>query len=75
MSRTGNGYDNAMAESCFGTFKAELIDRVRWPTRRAARQAIVDWLEVFYHQPRRHSALGDLRPAAFEASHGCAATV
>lgn len=67
MSRRGNCYDNAMAESFFGTFKAELIDRVRWPTRQVARQAIFEWLEVFYNRQRRHSALGYVSPAAFEA--------
>jgi putative transposase len=69
MSRTGNCYDNAMAESFFATFKGELIDRVRWATRRAARQAIFEWLEVFYNRQRRHSALGYLSPVAFEARY------
>jgi putative transposase len=67
MSRTGDCYDNAMAESFFATFKGELIDRYRWPTRRVARHAIFEWLEVFYNRQRRHSALGYLSPAAFEA--------
>jgi transposase InsO family protein len=75
MSRTGNCYDNAMAESFFATFKSELIDRVRWPSRRAARQAIFEWLEVFYNRQRRHSALGYLSPVAFEAQHGLTAAV
>jgi transposase InsO family protein len=69
MSRTGNCYDNAMAESFFATFKSELIDRARWATRRAARQAIFEWLEVFYNRQRRHSALSYLSPAAFEAQY------
>lgn len=69
MSRTGDCYDNAMAESFFATFKSELIDRRRWPTRQAARRAIFEWLEVFYNRQRRHSALGYLSPAAFEAQH------
>ena len=69
MSRTGNCYDNAMAESFFATFKSELIDRVRWASRRAARQAIFEWLEVFSNRQRRHSALGYLSPVAFEARH------
>ena len=69
MSRTGNCYDNAMAESFFATFKREFIDRQRWPTRQAARQAIFEWLEVFYNRQRRHSALGYLSPAAFEVRH------
>ena len=69
MSRTGDCYDNAMAESFFATFKSELIDRVRWRTRRMARQAIFEWLEVFYNRQRRHSALGFLSPVAYEEWH------
>src|SRR5262249_38149896 len=59
----------AMAESFFATFKSELIDRVRWSTRRAARPAIFAWLEVFDHRQRRHSALGYLSPVAHEERH------
>jgi putative transposase len=66
MSRAANCYDNAMAESFFGTLKAELLDRRSWATRAAARQAIFEWIEVFYNRQRRHSALGFLSPAAFE---------
>ena len=66
MSRTGDCYDNAMAESFFATLKAELIDARPWPTRRAARQAIFEWLEVFYNRQRSHSALGYQSPVAFE---------
>ena len=64
-----------MAESFFATVKSELIDRVRWPSRRAARQAIFDWLEVFSKRQRRHAALGYLSPVAFEAQHGLTAAV
>ena len=67
MSRAANCLDNAMAESFFATLKGELIDRQVWTTRRAARQAIFEWIEVFYNRQRRHSALGYLSPAAFEA--------
>lgn len=67
MSRVGDCYDNALAESFFATLKSELIDRQPWPTHRAARQAIFEWLEVFYNRQRRHSALGYLSPVAFEA--------
>jgi len=66
MSRVGDCYDNAMAESFFATLKAELIDTRPWPTRRAARQAIFEWLEVFYNRQRSHSALDYQRPVAFE---------
>jgi transposase InsO family protein len=66
MSRTGDCYDNALAESFFATLKTELIDRQPWPTRRAARQAIFDWIEGFYNRQRLHSALGYRSPVAFE---------
>jgi putative transposase len=69
MRRTGTGSDTAIAERCFATFTAELIDRVRWSTRRAARQAIGAWLELFDHRQRRHSALGSLSPVAYAAPH------
>jgi len=66
MSRTGDCYDNAMAESFFATLKAELIDTRPWSTRRAARQAIFEWIEVFYNRRRYHSALGYCSPATYE---------
>ena len=66
MSRTGDCYDNALAESFFATLKAELVDTRPWPTRRAARQAIFEWIEVFYNRRRLHSALGYRSPLAFE---------
>lgn len=66
MSRTGDCYDNALAESFFATLKTELIDRQPWPTQRAARQAIFEWIEGFYNRQRLHSALGYQSPAAFE---------
>ncbi len=66
MSRPGDCYDNAMAESFFATLKVELSDTRPWPTRRAARQAIFEWLEVWYNRQRSHSALGYRSPVAFE---------
>jgi putative transposase len=72
MSRTGDCFDNAMAESFFATLKRELVDRPErapWPTRTAARLALVDFIEGFYNRRRRHSALGYLSPAAYEAAH------
>ena len=68
MSRAGDCYDNALAESFFGTLKAELVQGQRWPSRRAARLAVFEWLEVFYNRQRRHSALAYLSPVTFEAS-------
>ena len=66
MSRAGECLDNAMAESFFATLKAELVDTRTWPTRAAARQAIFEWLEVWYNRQRRHSALAYRSPVAWE---------
>jgi transposase InsO family protein len=66
MSRAGDCDDNAMAERFFATLKAELVDTRAWPTRRAAQQAIFEWMEVFYNRRRAHSALGYRSPVAFE---------
>ena len=49
--------DNAMAESFVSTLKAELVSRMRFPSRQAARTAIFDYLETFYNTRRLHSAL------------------
>ena len=67
MSRTGNCYDNAVAESFFGTLKNELVDRERCRTRAEARASIFEWIECWYNRKRRHSSLGYLSPEAFEA--------
>ena len=45
MSRTGDCWDNAVTESFFATLKTELIHRQPWPTRRAARDAVADYIE------------------------------
>jgi transposase InsO family protein len=70
-SRRGQCWDNAVAESFFATIKTELIHRQAWPTRTAARQAIFEYIEGWYHTRRRHSSLGYLSPAAYEdGTHG-----
>jgi len=67
MSRPGNCYDNAVAESFFGTFKSELVHREHYRTREQARASIFKWIECWYNRRRRHSSLGYLSPEAFEA--------
>ena len=66
MSRTGNCYDNAVAESFFATLKRECINRCKFATRIDARVSIVQYIETFYNRTRRHSALGYLSPAEYE---------
>ena len=66
MSRRANCWDNAVAESFFGTLKNELIYRRPWLSRRAAHDAITEYIEIFYNRIRRHSTLGNVSPAKFE---------
>lgn len=67
MSRKGNCYDNAVAESFFGTLKTELIYQTKFQTRKEARQAIFEYIEIFYNRTRLHSGLGYLSPCEYEA--------
>lgn len=66
MSRRGNCWDNAVAESFFATLKVELVHDATWVTRAAARAELFEYIEVFYNGQRRHSSLGYLSPRAFE---------
>jgi transposase InsO family protein len=66
MSRKGDCWDNAVVESFFATLKTELVHDARWPTRAAAKQAIAEFIEVWYNRQRRHSSLGYLSPAEYE---------
>ncbi|GAB1639678.1 IS3 family transposase [Krasilnikovia sp. MM14-A1259] len=68
-SRRGQCWDNAVAESFFATIKTELLHRQPWPTHAAARQAIFEYVEGWYNTRRRHSTLGYLSPAEYEATH------
>jgi putative transposase len=66
MSRKGNCWDNAVAESFFSTIKAELIRGRRWSNRLELRSAVFEYIEVFYNRRRLHSSLGYKAPAEFE---------
>jgi transposase InsO family protein len=68
MSRVGNCYDNAVAESFFGTLKAECVTR-QFATHAQARTTIFEYIEVWYNRQRLHSTLGYLSPVAFEQQH------
>ncbi len=62
MSRKGNCWDNAVAESFFGILKTELIYRQKWMSRIAATMAIFSYIEGFYNKKRLHSGLGYATP-------------
>ncbi|WP_437499251.1 IS3 family transposase [Sorangium sp. So ce1099] len=66
MSRAGDCWDNAVAESFFATLKAELVEYERYPTRAAAIASIGDYIENFYNLKRRHSRLAYMSPIEFE---------
>lgn len=66
MSRKANCWDNAPAESFFHTLKTELVYHCRFQTREQAKQAIFDYIEVFYNRQRKHSTLGYKTPVEFE---------
>lgn len=67
MSRKGDCYDNAVAESFFHTLKTELVFFEDFKTRDEARGKVFEYIEAFYNRQRIHSTLGYLSPAQFEA--------
>ncbi len=67
MSRRGNCYDNACAESFWGRLKVELVYRQHYRTRSEAQTAIFEFFECFYSPTRHHSALDYVSPDAPEA--------
>lgn len=66
MSRRGNCWDNAVAESFFATLKKQAIHGEHFATRAQARQAIFEYIEAYYNRIRRHSTIGWLSPLNFE---------
>jgi transposase InsO family protein len=73
MSRRGNCWDNAVAESFFATLKNELIYRRTWTSRLELREALFEYIEVFYNRRRLHSALNYKTPAEVEEVYATAA--
>jgi hypothetical protein len=73
MSRKGNCWDNAVAESFFSTLKLELIHRRTWRDVDDVRQAVFEYIEVFYNRRRLHSSLGYKPPALVEKEYAQAA--
>ncbi len=66
MSRKGNCWDNAVAESFFGSLKQERVQWYNYQTREEARQDIVQYISMFYNSFRLHSTLDYVCPNEFE---------
>ena len=67
MSKKGDCWDNAVAESFFGTLKLELVFWEKYITRDQAKRSIVDYIEMFYNCNRRHSYLDYISPMEYES--------
>jgi putative transposase len=66
MSRRGNCWDNAVAESFFSSLKKKRIRKTIYRTREEARSDVFNYIEVFYNRKRRHSHLGHVSPVDYE---------
>ncbi|MCD4741965.1 MAG: IS3 family transposase [Desulfobacteraceae bacterium] len=66
MSRKGDCWDNAVAESFFGSLKTERVFFNNYKTREEAKRDIFDYIEIFYNNKRRHSYLGNISPKEYE---------
>jgi len=69
MSRKGECWDNAVAESFFGSLKNEHVHHEDYRTRSQARQSIFEYIEVFYNRKRRHAFLNYMTPVEYEEKH------
>jgi putative transposase len=71
MSRRGNCWDNAVAESFLSSLKKERVRKKIYQTMDEARKDLFDYIEMFYNPRRRHSYLGGVSPEAFECALNC----
>ena len=69
MGRTGVCWDNAMTESFFATLKTEFYYRRVWPTKAKTKVEVAAWIEDRYNRRRKHSAIGQISPVAFEMQY------
>ena len=66
MSRAGNPYDNALMETFYKTLKTELLINGSFETEEEAKNAIFEYIEIYYNRQRLHSSLGYLSPVEYE---------
>ena len=74
MGSVGDAYDNAMAESFFSTFEAELLGHRRFASQSEARMACFSYIEGWYNPARLHSGLGYRSPMTYETEREAALT-
>jgi putative transposase len=74
MGRVASSVDNSMIESFWSTMQRELLDRREWTTKTELASAMFEWIEGCYNPVRRHTGIGNIAPAAFEALHTTAAS-
>ena len=72
MGRVASSVDNALIESFWSTMQRELLDRTVWDSRAQLASAMFEWIEGFYNPRRRHTGLGNISPADYEALHTAA---
>ena len=72
MGRVASSVDNALIESFWSTMQRELLNRTSWDSRTQLASAMFEWIEGFYNPRRRHTSLGNLSPAEYEALHTAA---
>ena len=75
MSRTGDCYDNAVAERFFWSLKHEWTGHYEYADLEVARQSVFKYIETFYNRQRMHQSLGYRTPVEFEAHHAPAGAV
>jgi putative transposase len=73
MSRRGNCWDNAVAESLWATIKRELTDGVNWSSKEELEAALFEYLEVYYNRTRLHSTLDYMTPFEYDNNYWQAA--
>ena len=73
IGRVASSVDNSMMESFWSTMQRELLDRRSWQTRSELAAAIFEWIEAFSNPVRRHTSIGSLAPADYEALYTPAA--
>jgi len=69
MSRKGNCWDNAVAESFWATLKRELTDDMTWQSKAELEAALFEYIEVYYNRKRLHSSIDYMTPEEYDSCY------